>query len=62
VANLSQVRQAFPVGPLVQLQHVVEVAGADLQVAPVGGQLAIAQELGFVGFGQGLGVMHGHRG
>ena len=67
VAGLARWQQApavgqDPVGPLVQLQHVVEVTGADLKVAGVGGQLAVAQELGFVGFGQGLGIMHRHRG
>ena len=59
VAGLAGWQQApsvgqDPVGPLVQLQHVVEVAGADLELAAVGGELPVAQELGFVGLGQGL--------
>jgi hypothetical protein len=42
------------VGALVQLQHVVEVPGARLQVTGVGGDLPVAEELGLVRFGQGL--------
>ncbi len=47
-----------PVGAPVQLEHVVEVARVDLEVARVGGDLAVAQELGLGGGLQGLRVGH----
>ena len=43
-----------PVGPLVQLEHVVEVTRVGVELAGVGGELAVAQELGLVGGGQGF--------
>ena len=49
-----------PVGPLVQLEHVVEVTRVGVELAGVGGELAVAQELGLVGGGQGFRVDHRH--
>ena len=49
-----------PVGTPVQLEHVVEVAGVDLDLTPIGGDLAEAQELGLGGGLQGLRVGHAH--
>ena len=50
-----------PVGTLVQLQHVVEVFGVQRGLAAVAGEFAVAQELGFGGLSQRLGVGHRHR-
>jgi hypothetical protein len=49
-----------PVGALVELEQVVEVARVDGQRAGVGGDLVKAQELALVGGGQRLGVVHRH--
>jgi hypothetical protein len=49
-----------PVGAPVQLEHVVEVPWVDLEVAPIGGDFAVAQKLGLGGGGQRLRVSHGH--
>jgi len=48
------------VGMPVQLEHVVEVAGVDLDLTPIGGDLAVAQKLGLGGGLQGLRLGHAH--
>ena len=47
-----------PVGVAVQLHQLVDVGGIHLQRPAVTAELGEPQELGLVGLGEGLGVMH----
>lgn len=49
-----------PIGALIELEQVVEIARVDSELARVGGDLVKAQELALVGGGQRLGVVHRH--
>ncbi len=49
-----------PIGAFVQLEHGVKITWVGLEVAGVGGELAVAQELGLVGGRQGFRIDHGH--